>query len=138
MLQSTVNTGQALRGYYLALADLQEPGLGNRDATLNLFIEAFQQASEHLEKAKILYKQVKGASTIMSDLITYENAYSLKALAEDAKQDNMAIRKLSEMATDDSRAIRIITIITVLFLPATVVSVRVGHCSISSVQVLSS
>lgn len=90
---------------------------------LNLLTEALNQANAYLVKAEVLRKQVKGATTLLTDILTYENAFVLKVLAEEARIDNVAMVRLSAQAAEDSSAIRIITIITVIFLPATVVSV---------------
>jgi hypothetical protein len=122
MLQSTVQTVTSLISHYSAATSFQA-GSDEQQSTLNILTEASNQANMYLTKVSIVRKQVKGASTLLTDILTYDNAVVLKVLAEEARIDNVAMVQLSEQAAEDSRAIRIITIITVVFLPATVVSV---------------
>jgi hypothetical protein len=122
MLQSTLQTTTSLMLHCSTMDSTQARG-GDEKGILNLLTEASQQVDMYLVKADILRKQVKGATTLLTDILTYDNALVLKSLAEEARIDNVAMVRLSEQAAEDSRAIRIITIITVVFLPATVVSV---------------
>jgi len=69
-------------------------------------------------------------------LLDYENAHiatqnqnSLKELAEEARRENYQMRMLTEKSTRDSEAIKVITILTIVFLPATVVAVSVSNLS---------
>jgi hypothetical protein len=51
------------------------------------------------------------------------NGHSLKALAEEARSENVTMRRLTEKATQDAAAVKVLTIMTLVYLPATVVSV---------------
>ena len=59
----------------------------------------------------------------LSSLLDLGNGYSLKELAEEARKENSAIRKLTEKSTKDAAAVKVLTMITLIYLPATVVSV---------------
>ncbi len=59
----------------------------------------------------------------LSDLLSLGNGFSLKQLAEEAKVDNVIMRRLAEKTTQDAAAVKVLTIITLIYLPATVVSV---------------
>ena len=47
----------------------------------------------------------------------------MKLLAEEARKENLAMRRLTEKTTQDAAAVKVLTIITLIYLPATVVSV---------------
>jgi hypothetical protein len=49
--------------------------------------------------------------------------HSLKTLAEEARIENTTMRRLTEKATADAAAVKVLTIMTLVYLPATVVSV---------------
>ncbi|KAF2805158.1 uncharacterized protein BDZ99DRAFT_574767 [Mytilinidion resinicola] len=120
MLESTIGTISSLTKHLSRVS-------GHRDEEESAFLingynEALDESKLYLAKAGVLDKRVHGASFLLSGLLDYENAYSLRLLAEEARQDNLAMRHLTEKATKDSGAIKIITIITVFFLPATVVA----------------
>ncbi|QDS74805.1 hypothetical protein FKW77_002238 [Venturia effusa] len=121
MLESSMLTIASLRSRLSSLEDAGKPE-EDKVSVLDHLAEASDQTSLYLIKVDVLRKQVKGAATLLSDILTYDNAFNLKVLAQEARKDNMAMIGLSEQAVEDSRAIRIITIITVVFLPATVVS----------------
>ncbi|KAE9983587.1 hypothetical protein EG328_009755 [Venturia inaequalis] len=122
MLQSTAQTITSLKSHCSTMTTTHARSI-DQTPILNLLTEALNQANAYLVKAEVLRKQVKGATTLLTDILTYDNAFVLKVLAEEARIDNVAMVRLSAQAAEDSSAIRIITIITVIFLPATVVSV---------------
>ncbi|KAF2503366.1 hypothetical protein BU16DRAFT_521949 [Lophium mytilinum] len=120
MLESTISTISSLTKHLSSVSrqsDEEESAF-----LINSYSEALDESKLYLSKAGVLDKRVHGASYLLSGLLDYENAYSLRLLAEEARQDNLAMRHLTEKATKDSGAIKIITIITVFFLPATVVA----------------
>ena len=51
------------------------------------------------------------------------NGHALELLAEEARRENINIRRLTEKGTRDAAAVKVLTIITLIYLPATVVSV---------------
>jgi hypothetical protein len=123
MLRASINTIETLKDRFSRY---------NYDPTLVLMTDetlstAYQETLEdsklQLLKAESLYKCLQGASALLSDLLPYQNASSLKSIAEDSHSDNTIMRQLTEQTTKDSSSIKTITIITVLFLPATVVAV---------------
>ena len=59
----------------------------------------------------------------LSSLLDLSSGYSLKELAEEARKENSATRKLTEKSTKDAAAVKVLTMITLIYLPATVVSV---------------
>lgn len=59
----------------------------------------------------------------MSSLLDLANGHSLKVLAEQARSENIAMRRLTEKATQDAAAVKVLTIMTLVYLPATVVLV---------------
>ena len=59
----------------------------------------------------------------LSSLLDLGNGHSLKQLAEEARQENTTMRKLTEKSTKDAAAVKVLTMITLIYLPATVVSV---------------
>ena len=59
----------------------------------------------------------------MSSLLDLENGYALKELAEESSKDNDAMRMLTEKATQDAAAVKVLTVITLIYLPASAVSV---------------
>lgn len=60
----------------------------------------------------------------LSSLLDLGNDYALKVLAEEARKENVAIRKLTEKSTRDAAAVKVLTIITLIYLPVTVVMVN--------------
>ena len=61
------------------------------------------------------------------------NGHALELLAEEARRENINIRRLTEKGTRDAAAVKVLTIITLIYLPATVVSVSLSRlCSSTS------
>lgn len=122
MLSSTIGTISCLMDSLSKPMGQQNGDSSTEETLCNGFSEILNETKLYLTKAQVLEKRIQGASALLSGLLDYENAYSLRLLAEEARNDNMAMRNLTEKATKDSGAIKIITIITVFFLPATVVA----------------
>lgn len=59
----------------------------------------------------------------LSSLLDLGNGHSLRQLAEESRQENLTIRSLTEKSTQDGAAVKVLTMITLIYLPATVVSV---------------
>jgi hypothetical protein len=59
----------------------------------------------------------------VSSLLDLDNGHSLKVLAEQARVENGRLRELTEKGFKDAVAIKVLTIVTLVYLPATVVSV---------------
>ncbi|KAL9136704.1 MAG: hypothetical protein Q9175_002081 [Cornicularia normoerica] len=74
-------------------------------------------------KVKTLHKKVQGTTNLLSTLLDHGNGLSLKQLAEEARKENITMRQLTEKSTKDAAAVKVLTIITLIYLPATVVSV---------------
>jgi len=58
-----------------------------------------------------------------SSILDLGNGQSLKLLAEETRKENVTMRKLTEKSTQDAAAIKVLTIITLIYLPTTVVLV---------------
>jgi hypothetical protein len=67
--------------------------------------------------------QVLIDSLQVASLLDLGNGHSLKVLAEEARTENTTMRRLTEKATQDAAAVKVLTIMTLVYLPATVVSV---------------
>ncbi|MCJ1394648.1 hypothetical protein MMC18_007528 [Xylographa bjoerkii] len=73
-------------------------------------------------KMKAMHKKVEGATSLLSNLLDLATGHSLKTLAEEARKENITMRTLTEKTTHDAAAVKVLTIITLIYLPATVVS----------------
>lgn len=59
----------------------------------------------------------------LSSLLDLNNGEALRKLAEEARKENQTMRILTEKGTRDAAAVKVLTIMTLIYLPATVVSV---------------
>lgn len=116
-LQSSITTIKALRRDFEKVTVLNLPS-ANFDCLIGVLDECLDQASIYLAEAEIIDAKVKEAATLLLDFLSHNDTVSLR-------DDSIAMRKMSEQATEDSRSIKLITIITAIFLPATVTAVSV-------------
>jgi 3-methyladenine DNA glycosylase AlkC len=59
----------------------------------------------------------------VSTLLDLSNGHSLKVLAQESRSENATMRALSERGFRDAVAIKVLTIVTLVYLPTTVVAV---------------
>ncbi|KAL9119693.1 MAG: hypothetical protein Q9187_003752 [Circinaria calcarea] len=81
-----------------------------------------KQQEAHLSKKKVeaLHTKIQGTISLLSDILSLGSGYSLQRLAEEARKDNVAMRGLTEKSTQDAAAVKVLTVITLVYLPATV------------------
>ncbi|PMD46644.1 hypothetical protein L207DRAFT_577491 [Hyaloscypha variabilis F] len=122
MLDSLLDTLSKLRRQWAKNCLCNSPA----DCACALLIEELEeQMSEtrlQMKRAEILHKRVQGITQILSDLLQYENANSLSGLMEETKNEHGKVRILTEKSTRDAAAVKILTIITLIYLPVTVVA----------------
>jgi hypothetical protein len=59
----------------------------------------------------------------VSNLLNFTNDHSLKLLAQQSKDETKTMKDLAERGFRDAVAVKVLTIVTLVYLPTTVVSV---------------
>ncbi|KAH8599933.1 hypothetical protein B0O99DRAFT_346235 [Bisporella sp. PMI_857] len=103
--------------------------VGKRDVVLSRLTTSLREIELYRKKVKTLLKTVQGTASLLSDLLDYENAKiaeenskALAIIAQESREENTAMRALTEKGTKDAAAVKVITLITITFLPTTVVT----------------
>lgn len=95
-------------------------------STLEFMIDQFDEyinvARYHVEKAKILKDRVTAIAQLLSDLLSYEEAVALKDLSRESYKEGKEMHRLTERSTKDAAAVKILTVITLIYLPTTIVA----------------
>src|ERR1700761_2208135 len=112
-MQATISTIKSLQDRFSRFKGGTKLVPLSDDALTSAFDEILEDSKLQLSKAELLYKRLQSVSALLSDLLPYQNASSLKTIAEDTHNDNTIMRQLTEQTTKDSGAIKTITIITV-------------------------
>jgi len=68
-----------------------------------------------------LRKKVKSAADLVASVLALDNGNALKSLAIESRAENSAMHELTERATRDAAAVKVLTVITLVYLPSTVV-----------------
>ncbi|KAL9587546.1 MAG: hypothetical protein Q9203_003458 [Teloschistes exilis] len=129
ILDSTLETITSLVSVYNQFR--QDCGSGQEDGYadhIDLIEMALQEqhreVGSYRRQMETLRMKVQGSIHLLSSLLDLGNGSSLKALAEEAKQENTSMHALTEKSTKDAAAVKVLTTITLIYLPVTVVSVR--------------
>ncbi len=86
------------------------------------FHERIRELGHVRRKLEALHKRMKATVQLSSSALDLENGHSLRALAEEASNEGAVMRGLTEKATQDAAAVKVITVITMIYLPLTVVA----------------
>lgn len=89
---------------------------------LEEFEEYEREVKVHIERAKTLKEQSLSTSQLLSDVLSYEEAVALKTLARETQIESLSMRHLTEKSTKDAAAVKILTVITLIYLPTTIVA----------------
>lgn len=77
--------------------------------------------SETLAQTRILAAKARNTTNLTENLLDLENGTELRDLAAAAKRENEVLVELSQKAASDATTVKILTIATLVYLPATVV-----------------
>ncbi|MCJ1402112.1 hypothetical protein MMC11_005331 [Xylographa trunciseda] len=126
ILDSTYDTVLAFGQKYEQYCHSANESSINLDESLDSIQLALQEKQREVEllqrKVKALHKKVNGTISLLSSLLDLGTGNSLKELAEEARKENITMRLLTEKGTRDAAAVKVLTMITLIYLPATVVS----------------
>lgn len=100
----------------------EETDDGGYDAIEFAFQEKLKDVSSSRKKVQTLHAKLKSTIDLLSSLLDLGNGHSLRQLAEESRQENLTMRNLTEKSTQDGTAVKVLTMITLIYLPATVVS----------------
>jgi hypothetical protein len=93
------------------------------------FMEQLQELDMLTLRVDALRARLQGITNLVSSFLELNNGYALQSLAKESGKENEEMRKLSERmhgltekGTQDAAAVKVLTILTLIYLPATVVS----------------
>ncbi len=145
VLDSTLDTVSSLIEKYTDLTKAEdvtfsEPTTPQRDFILFALQEKKREIVLIRKKIDVLHAKVQGTTKLvslgpesgsvsnlfkLSGLLDHGNGLALRDLAVQAKHENEVMRQLTEKGTRDAAAVKVLTVITLIYLPATVVSVSI-------------
>ncbi|OCK74722.1 hypothetical protein K432DRAFT_363217 [Lepidopterella palustris CBS 459.81] len=76
----------------------------------------------YVKRAQSLKDKVKSTTQLLSDLLHYEDAVALKDIGREAQLENKAMHYLTERSTKDAAAVKVLTVISLIYLPTTIVA----------------
>ena len=125
MLDSTIDIARSLEEKYhifhLHLDTVTKSRIRS-DPIAFAFHEKLQDLHFTRQKLESLHERVKAIGQLSSSALDLENGHSLRALAEEARREGKAMHGLTQKATQDAAAVKVITVITMVYLPLTVVA----------------
>ena len=93
------------------------------------FMEQLRELDMLTLRVDALRARLQGITSLVSSFLELNNGFALQSLAKESRKENEEMRKLSERmhgltekATQDAAAVKVLTILTLIYLPATVVS----------------
>lgn len=146
MLDSTIEITASLEEKYyifhLGLDAITKSRI-RADPIAFAFHEKLHELRYIRQKLENLNRSIEATIQLASSLLGLENGQSLRGLAEEARREGKVMHSLTEKATQDAAAVKVITVITMIYLPLTVVAnffstvfvTRSSDASTSTVQV---
>ena len=97
--------------------------LGGTIPLCNALQQMRTEVAVNRKKIKALSAKLKGATKLLSSLLDLENGISLTRLTQEAAEESGNMRRLTEKSTQDAATVKMLTVITIVYLPATAISV---------------
>ncbi|KAL9002194.1 MAG: hypothetical protein Q9188_004864 [Gyalolechia gomerana] len=121
---TTHNISTLMEKYHQLCQDLgffkQNAGQENFDCIAVALHEKRQEVTWTRTKVETLHSKVKNTTDLLSSLLDLGNGFALKVLAEASQTENAAMRGLAEKSTRDAAAVKVLTVITLIYLPVVV------------------
>jgi Mg2+ and Co2+ transporter CorA len=99
------------------------------DLTYFCFSEQLRDLDQIAERIAALQSELQGITALVSSFLDLSSGLALQNLAKESGKESEGMRKLSERmhdltkkSTEDAAAVKVLTILTLIYLPATVVS----------------
>ncbi|KAJ8110297.1 hypothetical protein OPT61_g6826 [Boeremia exigua] len=111
------------------VSEAQRDKLTKTDTVVVAFKEKAQEVMYTRKKAESLLSKIQNTRKLVSSLLERQSAFNinqqigaLQSLERQGQQENKSMRQLTEKSSRDSSSMRILTIITMIYLPCTIVS----------------
>jgi hypothetical protein len=89
----------------------------------NFIIEEQLRELEQISgRIDALRAELQSITSLVSSFLDLSNGFALQELAKESGKDNGQMRLLTQKSTQDAAAVKVLTILTLIYLPATVVS----------------
>lgn len=136
-VKSTSESVRTLRDFQAIVQKMEEgDDIEGKDNKTNMdglsyfcFSEQLRDLDQISERILALRSELQGITALVSSFLDLSNGYALQSLAKESGRENEEMRKLSERmhdltkkSTEDAAAVKVLTILTLIYLPATVVS----------------
>ncbi|KAL5378689.1 hypothetical protein DPSP01_008915 [Paraphaeosphaeria sporulosa] len=138
-LDSTLDTVATFEEMYeqFSRQQIMPSSVGNKDRNsaygIDIVIFGLRRRAREIsyrqKQAKVLLKKVQTTRTLISSLLeqknglgTNEQLSAVRKLVEQSQEETALMRELAEKNSRDSSSMRILTIITMIYLPCTIVS----------------
>lgn len=94
----------------------------NCDQVLVQFDEHIKELELYVMRVDVLRDKAKCIAQLLSDLLNYENAVALRNVAHESQRESKSMTQLTEKSTKDAAAVKVLTIIGLIYLPTTIVA----------------
>ena len=98
---------------------------GDYDTSSRAFQAQMKDIDSSRKNVHSLQTKMQGITSFLSNLLALRNHASLRQIAQEERRENAILRRLNEKGADDSSAVKVLTIIILIYLPITVVCVRI-------------
>ncbi|KAF8849338.1 hypothetical protein BDZ45DRAFT_732300 [Acephala macrosclerotiorum] len=111
-----------LPGMLDAIKELLCDSESRNEGLVSEFREYQREVKMLIERSKTLNDMATSTARLLSDLLSYEEAVSLKKLSYETQMESKSMSHLAEKSTKDAAAVKILTVITLIYLPFTIVA----------------
>jgi hypothetical protein len=130
VIKATTNTVQYLLEFHRSTQKLEvEQRVVNDDFIAFVLLDQLHELDLNSLRVEALRARLQGITNLVSSFLDLNSGFALQGLAKESRKENEEMRHLSERmheltkkSTQDAAAVKVLTILTLIYLPATVVS----------------
>ena len=128
-VRSTRNTISLFREFYQSAQISTSTQTLISDRLYALFMENIHELDVLINRLEALRTRLQGIANLVSSFLDLHSGFALQELTKESRKENEEMRRLSEKmhrlterSTQDAATVKVLTILTLIYLPTTVVS----------------
>ncbi|XHG04923.1 hypothetical protein AWENTII_008178 [Aspergillus wentii] len=120
MLENITRVREICHRYCSRVCSLAPPcDCGN---LLEEFDDNIDDTKRNIQRVQVLKERMESTTRLLTDLLSYEEANAMKGLAEESQEEGKVMSLLAFQSTKDAAAVKVLTVISLIYLPTTIVA----------------
>jgi Mg2+ and Co2+ transporter CorA len=122
VVKSTADNVRTLGEFHSYVRNMDGEDDCREEACFSIIEEQLRELEQISGRIDALRAELQSITNLLSSFLDLSSGFALQALAKESGKESERTRVLTQKSTQDAAAVKVLTILTLIYLPATVVS----------------